>query len=389
MTDPIDYLRARNPVDTASLEIPAPLALRAITPPPPPRHSGRWLAAAATAVVAVIAGVLLVSGPATTVNAAARAYAAVAPGTGVTHWRTETTNPGGQRQVTEGWATSTVTHAVDYFVVDGHPKLVDDVLTADGHQTVWTAGTGETRAAPYHVDPKNFDSGAGGLDPGQDPATSLRLAYEAHVLHQVDPTTLTIDMPPCCTGTYHLDPDTGVPTQYVVTRNPADIGPTTMDITTYQHLPATAENLKRLDPLPHPVLKQLGTAREMFAALREGAPPSGADRVHLKSWMSNAGPDNGWPMTIDDVRPLGNDAYLVPAGDHLCIAIVGSLGTGASCTTLSYAERHGVEVDGTMAVPDGITAVDITNSDGTHTIDRVKNGTATIIGDLSSGYELK
>jgi epsilon-lactone hydrolase len=45
--------------------------------------------------------------------------------------------------------------------------------------------------------------------------------------------------------------------------------------------------------------------------------------------------------------------------------------------------------DGIMAVSDNITAVEVTNRDGSHTIDPVTNGTAAITGDLSLGYDLK
>lgn len=238
----------------------------------------------------------------------------------------------------------------------------------------WSRETGDVQTGP------DIPGDQGSLPIDVDPAGAFRRAYRDHSLHQIDATTFSIAIPPCCTGIYHLDPQTGLPRQYVW--QPKLGRPTTIDITTYEHQPATAANLANLDSLPRPPLKLRGTAEQEFAVLRGGSPLTGPDRALVGDAVGHVKADMGYDgASLDTVRALTPDTWLVPAGDHLCVAdrVMGTA-IAMGCTTLAYAETHGVNVNGVMAVPDGMTSVEVTYEDGTRQAFPVHNGIADFDG---------
>jgi hypothetical protein len=387
VSDVLERVREADPVDAAALEVPAELAVRALTRPPRTGwRRGVTVGGGTVALAAVVVALVVVlPGPG---GGHRDPYAALASG-GITHWRMDIINPGGARQRYEGWAAGGVTHEVAYDLVGGRARMVSESRTEpDGRSRVWTAVSGETRSEP----PAAPGASQAAMIPSGDPAAAFRAAYRAGRLKRVDAVTFRIAYPPDFQVTYTVDPDSGVPRRLVVGAvgaADAGTGTTTVEIPVYEHLPATAANRAKLALGVHAVPRAPGTARELFAALRAPDAPPAARVAELGDLLMHMG-DHHHAADAAAARAVGEggDVWLMPNGGRVCIAVAdaGGSGMGSSCLILGKVESRGVSVsDGVttfVAVPDGVTGV----SDGGRTFP-VRAGLARVPG-LSTTYRL-
>ena len=222
MIDVLDELRAANPVDVNSLEIPAGVAARVLRPAPTGRDRRRRLhrplvvLGAAAAVLLVI--LLLPGGRDGTPNLAARAYAATT-GEGIIHWRTEQYGYSNGRQVehqrSQGWAGEGVTHVVRYEVRRGNARLVDDTRTVGGRSKIYIAAADDYLSTSAPTGNSGNPLGSG------DPFAIFRSAYRSGKLRRVGSQRYAVSLlandPNGREAIYDLDPRTALPKRFTLT----------------------------------------------------------------------------------------------------------------------------------------------------------------------------
>lgn len=373
VTDPVDRVREINPVDSASLEVPADVAARSLTPPgPAPRRTRRVVAilgpvAVTTAVVAIV---LIGSGSSSLSD---RAFAAIS-GSGVVHWRTEITNPGGIEQATEGWATDQATHVLDFDVANGRPKLTSDTRIADGRQTMWTAVSQDVSSSPASTETQS-------IVPSGDPAASFRDAYSNGTLRRVNDTTYEAQVSSESVATYTLDPDSALPTRLVIANQSSGLaaltggdGRTVIDFVLYERLERTSASLDKLDLLPHD-RKSGPTPAELFSVLRSADALDADEQNRLETLARRL--DNGgrFELQADQVRAIGDGAWLLPGTGQVCLAVAvgANAALAASCATTAQVAQRGIAVESDktyIALPDGLRSADLRLANGTSRTER-------------------
>jgi hypothetical protein len=205
------------------------------------------------------------------------------------------------------------------------------------------------------------------LIPSGDPFVAFRRAYRAGTLRDLGGGRFEVPLRHAPKGAvvYEVDPKSGRPLRLVLSTDqpainsrPAVRSRTVLRFSLYERLAVTAANRKRLELLPHP---GPGTqkAREVFAALREGVPPSGetADRARK---MARRMPKQ-FKIDIDGLRALADDVHLLPGDGYVCLAIAGTNGDSANCRPIRTAARNGIWLGSltslVIVVPDGVKAV--------------------------------
>jgi len=383
MTDLLDELREANPVDAASLQIPAELRTRALAageaprPRPRPRPPRLPLAGLLAATVCVVTAVLLFGDRADGPDLSARAYAATT-GPGIVHWRTEIVGSSGgrvgSRQRTEGWARNGVTHELRYDVVHGKAILQSDSRTAGGRTTTWIRAERDYLRFPARrqagTDPFSFG----------DPFAIYRRAYRAGKLTKVGPARIGIDLPGRSDDNrrgapltyYDIDPKTALPIRFVV-KTPA--GPalpgtsekrraseTVMTFAVYEKLPFDDTTRKLLRLLPHPSGGPTDIpAAEHYAVLRTGARPDAAAAKRIAQMARTM--MGGGRLDADAARTIAPGKYLLPGPKHLCLVhVMPGGGAGGGCKTTEEALKRGLSSlelgrAVSLVVPDGVTAV--------------------------------
>ncbi len=364
MTDPIDQIRRLDPVDRSAVQISPELAARSLQPPPRrPRNAQVGAAVLLAASLAVVVVFVLSTGG--EVSPGERAYAAVT-GSGVFHWRTETTNAPGKRQVQEGWASGKTTHVLQYNIVDGRQHLTTDTRTVNDQQVSWAAVSGAFttgKRPPVGLSPI----------PAGDPAEIFRKAYTDGRYERTGAAAFRIAFPPDFIATYTADPATGRPLRIAVELSnpgiaPPGAGRTIVDITQYERLDATPENVARLDLLPHGKQDQTADVSRSFAALRRTGRISADEQQQLKPLLR--GLREAELPTLDPraVKTISPGVWLIPDVGKICIAsALGGQTVAAGCGPREQAVRTGVVLSGEktlIAVPDDVNAVEITTAAG-------------------------
>jgi hypothetical protein len=370
MNDLLDHLRALNPVDADTVEIPARLADRVLRPGRAPRRTTRRLRVslcglALTGAICVVV-LLLPSGRAGTPDLAARAYAATA-GDAIVHWRTEQFSFSNGRETdhqrSEGWARGGVTHIARYEVRHADARLVDDTATANGRTRVYSSGTDDYTAFPA-VKGQPVSPLSGG-----DPFANFRKAYRAGRLKQVGPHRYAVELSGFddsgVSAVYDLDPATALPRTFTLDTTTSDAGRhyanrLELRFTTYEQLPLTAANDAKLRLFPHPGAgpKDDPPARHFTVLRGDQRPGPGAQRLIA----AIVAPNNHLALDAAGARAISPGHYLIPGRGYVCLAVRATQGFGTVCATVAQAVRHGVGAGTpaagiTVAVPDGVKAL--------------------------------
>ena len=269
MTDLLDRLRDADPVDRETVEIPARLRQRVLTPPGRRRRRrGPFLLAAGGLAVAMAIVLLLNAGTGSRsgLDLADRAYAA-ASAPGIIHWRTEvetrTDGRAGPRQRIEGWSRGRVQHIIYSDVRNGRAILTSE-QRIDGRRM--RAFVSSVNRYVNSTAPSAKVTTAVGLLPPGDPMKAFRDAYRIGALKPAGPNRYAVqrtEPSPAVqrqSTTYELDPETAQPVRLVFV---TDVFPrgggdrvrrsvVTLRFAVYEQLRDSAANRALLRMLPHP-----------------------------------------------------------------------------------------------------------------------------------------
>jgi hypothetical protein len=327
------------------------------TPPPAPRRriGRRRVLAAATALAAVlVAAIALLPGRSGRLpsDLAARAYAAAAA-PGLVHWRTDidgyVNGRFATRQRIEGWRLGDVTHTVHSDVVHGKEHVTVDARVAGRRARTWMSASDDyvSTTRTGRRDPiEMFPSG--------DPLASFRAAYRAGRLHALGGGRFDLRFTHIPAGAliYAVDPATGRPRTLTLTSPPRTIGTRrirsriVVRFKLYETLTPTAASRAALALRPHPGAGPGRTpARELFAALRAGAPTTtsaAADRVRSLATHMHRHVDP------EGIRPVADNIWLASGRGYVCLFVAsspsGEAGVGGTCATTTVAARRGISV---------------------------------------------
>jgi hypothetical protein len=379
----LDDLRAANPVpDPDALEIPAPLAARALAGPQPRVPRRRLLPAAGVLVAAGVAVAILLlalgGGGAGTPDLAARAYAASAAH-GVTHWRIDmaTLDARGHQvshQRQEGWRRGATMHIVQTEYVHGKGHVAFDLRRVGHASRSWDPGTDTytnmtvRKRTSMRGEDLTFRLG--------DPMVAFRAAYQQHRLRDLGRGRFDVtfrNLPPGSV-VYEVDPSSGRPLRLVDT-NP-DGSSSVWSFTTYESLPDTKANRDRLLLLPHPGAGPGDQdPKAWFRVLREGARPSAGWQRALDR-ITGYGPHR-FGADPSTARVLTDKVFLIAGRHYICMdgqaevsgssalarRLGGGYSMGGTCVPIKKAIERGIAIgnqDGVIwAVPDGTDAIEV------------------------------
>ena len=347
----------------------APAAAPPRRPALPRLRPRRALALGAVLAAALVAAVALLPGRGGGVSSdlAARAYAA-ATRPGVVHWRIEIEGYFDGRFAThqrvEGWRRGDVTHTLHSDVARGRAHVTVDERISGRRARAWMAASDL-----YITSTRLADGDPVSAIPRSDPLVAFRAAYRAGRLHPLGGGRFDLRLPgsPAGSMTYEVAPGTGRPRRLTITSPPRRSGgrthtsKTVVLFSVYEALEPTAANRAKLALLPHPTAGPGRVpARDLFAALREGAAPTGAIGRRLRAL---AGHMTRFHVDAAGIRPVADGIWLAPGRGTVCLftgsgarlrpggatAGVGA-GVGGTCTTTTVAARRGISV----SIPDPV-----------------------------------
>jgi hypothetical protein len=205
--------------------------------------------------------------------------------------------------------------------------------------------------------------------PSGDPFAAFRQAFRAGELRDLGGGRFEVPFRHLSRGSvvYEVDRQTGRPQRLVIRADqpafpgrPAVRSTTIVRFSVYEKLPATAGSRTRLALLPHPGSGPGGVpARDVFSALRTGAPPTGARGRRLRDLASHM---SRFHIQADGIRAITRGVYLLPGRGYVCLASAHGAAIGAGCVTVRKAARDGVSTGvptgTTVAVPDGVRAIE-------------------------------
>jgi hypothetical protein len=386
--DLLDDLRDADPVDRARLEVPAPLAARALGAGGGRQRSSPWRRAVPAGVLvgAVVAGALvlvLARGEGPGLGLAARAYAATSP-KGIVHYRIERNGYANGRlsvqQDREEWVYRDVRHmlAWDRIPPGSTPRLTVDARTVGRRSTTWMASSDDfvrlTRSRGTRTTPSP-------LPENGNPMLAFRRAYAAGRLTDLGGGRFQVTLPKGFSNAsliYEVDPQTALPRKAIVrmvipplkgVRDKPVSSLSVYRFTIYEHLAPTAANKVRLRLLPHPGAGP-GTepASRYFAVLRRGSAPTGADAPDAKQLDLMVKSMARYHLDVRRLRTLRPGIWVVPGRGYVCLFRSDAAGLGGGCVTIKKAAMAGVSTgnlaETVVAVPDGVTALEVRRRGG-------------------------